>query len=51
MGLFSFFFHFRDLKEQSPDLTAELEWDPFVDSPMKLIKRNMIWSYKDKSLD
>lgn len=32
-----FFFHFRDLQEQSPDFTSELEWDSFVNSPMKLI--------------
>lgn len=28
--------HFRDLKQQSPDLAAELQRDPFVDSPVKL---------------
>ena len=37
-----FLFHFRDLKKQSPDFTSELQWDPLVNSPMKLMKRNKL---------
>lgn len=44
------FFHFRDLQKQSPDFTSELEWDSFVNSPMKLIERNKLKVINDKNL-
>lgn len=51
--VFCFFFHFRDLKKKSPDFASELEWNSFVNSSMKLIKREGNWRRlkPDKSSD
>lgn len=45
------FLHLRDLKKQSPDLAAELERDPFVDSPVKLRKETPREVANGQSLD